>query len=84
MKVGLAEGLKILKTSYRDLAEECNMSYTSVYHLTIRKYSPQAVSRLKVEAAIAIITKYEIDRCIRKIEEAKQRMELLKKLEVIF
>ena len=84
MKVDLAKGLKILQTSYRELASECNMTYTAVYHLTQRKYSPQAVSRLKVEAALNLIKNYEVDKCLRQIEALNQRIDLLSGLEIEF
>jgi SMC interacting uncharacterized protein involved in chromosome segregation len=84
MKVDLAEGLKILQTSYRELASECNMTYTAVYHLTQRKYSPRAVSRLKVEAALNLMKNYEVDKCMRQIDALKRRIELLSGLEIDF
>lgn len=84
MKVGLAEGLKILQSSYRDMASECNLTYTTIYHLTRRKFSPLAVTRLKVEAALNLRRNNEIDRCLRQIDAMKERIELLKNLEIEF
>ena len=84
MKVGLSEGLKILHSSYRDLSTECNLSQTAIYHLTRRKYAPQSITRLKVEAALNILRECEIETCFKKIEELNKRISTLRDLEIEF
>lgn len=84
MKVGLSEGLKILRASYRDLADECELSQTAIYHLTRRKYSSQSITRLKVETALNFLKVHEIKYCFDKIDELNERIELLKNLEIEF
>lgn len=84
MKVSLKEAVSILDTSYRDIAKEACLSYNAVYHLTIRKYKPTALSRLKVEAALNVIRLSEIDLCQRKIEQLRLRMALLDHIEIEF
>lgn len=84
MKVELSEGLKILHSSYRDLAGECNLSQTAIYHLSRRKYSPQSITRLKVEAALNVLKECEIETCFKKIEELNKRIATLKDLEIEF
>ena len=84
MKTNLAEGLKILRASYRDLAHECNLSQTAVYHLIRREYAPQSITRLKVESALNLLRNYEIEICYKRIEDLNERIKLLKELEIEF
>lgn len=81
-KTSLSDAMKILNISYRDLASESNLSYNAIYHLTQKKYSSQAISKLKVEAALNLIKSYEISKCLNQIDALKERVEMLKNLEI--
>lgn len=82
MKKSLKEILAILDVPYRHIADEANVSYNAIFHLTQERYKPSAKSRLKVGAALNIIRLNEIDSCMRKINQLKERVDLLNNLEI--